>query len=36
MHPLLSILNTIPEYSAALEALRSSQSIAVTGVGQIN
>ena len=36
MHPLLSILNTIPEYTAALEALKVPQSIAVTGVGQIN
>lgn len=36
MHPLLTILNTIPEYTAALEAVRASQSIAVTGVGQIN
>ena len=36
MNPLLSILRTIPEYTAALEALQASQSIAVTGVGQIN
>ena len=36
MNPMLSILRTIPEYTAALEALRAPQSSAVTGVGQIN
>ena len=36
MNPMLSILRTIPEYTAALEALQVPKSIAVTGVGQIN
>ena len=36
MKALLSLLNTIPEYSTALESLRNQESAAITGVGQIN
>ncbi len=36
MEQLLSLLKTIPEYSALLSALRSGESAAVTGIGQIN
>ncbi len=36
MEQLLSILKSIPEYTAALEALNRSQSAAITGIGQIN
>ena len=36
MVTLLSILKSIPEYSALLESLSKGQSAAVTGIGQIN
>ena len=36
MLKLLSILKTIPEYNTMLSALQSSESVAVTGIGQIN
>ncbi len=36
MQQLLSILNTIPEYAAALAGVNGGQSVAVTGIGQIN
>ena len=36
MVALLSILKSIPEYSALLESLSKGQSAAVTGIGQIN
>ncbi len=36
MEKILSLLKTIPEYTALLETLRLSQSAAVTGIGQIN
>ena len=36
MEQLLSLLNTIPEYSALLTAISKGQSAAVTGIGQIN
>ena len=36
MEQLLSLLKTIPEYSAAVSSLNSGKSVAVTGIGQIN
>ena len=36
MEQLLSLLKTIPEYAASVKALRSRESVAVTGIGQIN
>jgi len=36
MEQLLSLLNTIPEYSAAVSALKAGDSVAITGIGQIN
>ena len=36
MEQLLSLLKTIPEYRAALNALLGGESVAVTGIGQIN
>ncbi len=36
MEQLLSLLKTIPEYAGALSALKEGQSVAVTGIGQIN
>ena len=36
MEQLLSLLKTIPEYTAMLDALASGKSAAVTGIGQIN
>ena len=36
MEQLLSLLKTIPEYSAALSSLERNESVAVTGIGQIN
>ena len=36
MEQLLSLLKTIPEYPAMLASLRGGESIAVTGIGQIN
>ena len=36
MEQLLNLLKTIPEYKAALHALSRGESIAVTGIGQIN
>ena len=36
MEKLLSLLKTIPEYSAMVSSLREGSSVAVTGIGQIN
>ena len=36
MEQLLSVLKTIPEYRAALESLDRGESVAITGIGQIN
>ncbi len=36
MEQLISLLNTMPEYSALLEAVSKGQSAAITGIGQIN
>ena len=36
MDKLLSALNSIPEYAAALDSVRSGESVAITGIGQIN
>ena len=36
MEQLLSLLKTIPEYATALSALKSRESVAITGIGQIN
>jgi len=36
MNQLLSLLKTIPEYNALLDALRKGNPAAVTGIGQIN
>ena len=36
MEKLLSVLKTIPEYSTLLESVLQGQSVAVTGIGQIN
>ena len=36
MEQLLSLLKTIPEYRSALAALSNKESVAITGVGQIN
>ena len=36
MEQLLSLLKTIPEYKTKLSALDNGQSVAVTGIGQIN
>ncbi len=36
MEQLLSLLKTIPEYSAAVSALAGGESVAITGIGQIN
>ena len=36
MEQLLSLLKTIPEYKTMLSALQSGESVAVTGIGQIN
>ena len=36
MEQLLSLLKTIPEYKTMLSALHSGESVAVTGIGQIN
>ena len=36
MEQLLSLLKTIPEYAAVLESLSKNESVAVTGIGQIN
>ena len=36
MEQLLSLLKTIPEYKAALSALNGGESVAITGIGQIN
>ncbi len=36
MEQLLSLLKTIPEYAAALTSLKHRQSVAITGIGQIN
>ena len=36
MEQLLSLLKTIPEYKSAVSALSGRESIAITGIGQIN
>ena len=36
MEQLLSLLKTIPEYASAVSALDSGESVAITGIGQIN
>ena len=36
MEKVLSILKTIPEYQAVLQSVGQQQSVAVTGIGQIN
>ena len=36
MEQILSLLKSIPEYSAAVSALRSGENVAITGIGQIN
>ncbi len=36
MEQLLSLLKTIPEYAAALKSLSKGESVAITGIGQIN
>ncbi|MBQ8834397.1 MAG: transcription-repair coupling factor [Oscillospiraceae bacterium] len=36
MEQLLSLLKTIPEYSAMVTALENRENVAVTGIGQIN
>ena len=36
MEKLLSVLNTIPEYSALLDWVNKKEAVAVTGIGQIN
>ena len=36
MEQLLSLLKTIPEYAAMVSSLQGGESVAVTGIGQIN
>ena len=36
MEQLLSLLKTIPEYAAAVASLKKQESVAITGIGQIN
>ena len=36
MEQLLSLLKTIPEYKSAVSALSNQESVAITGIGQIN
>ena len=36
MDHLINILNAIPEFTSALEGLQNKQSVAITGIGQIN
>ena len=36
MEQLLSLLKTIPEFRSTLDALNQNQSVAITGIGQIN
>ncbi len=36
MEKLISVLQNIPEYAAMAESVRSGQTVAVTGIGQIN
>ena len=36
MEQLLSLLQTIPEYAAAVASLKKQESVAITGIGQIN
>ena len=36
MEQLLSVLHTMPEYTAMLESIQKDQSVAVSGIGQIN
>ena len=36
MEQLLSLLTSIPEYASALKALKNGESVAITGIGQIN
>ena len=36
MEQLLSLLKTIPEYNTMISALGNGESVAVTGIGQMN
>ena len=36
MEQLLSLLKTIPEYASAVDAVQDGESVAITGIGQIN
>ena len=36
MEQLLKLLNTIPEYKVAIDSLAKGESVAITGIGQIN
>ena len=36
MEQLLSLLKTIPEYKTMISALQKGESVAVTGIGQMN
>ena len=36
MQQLIDLLKTMPEYAAMVQTLKQSQSVAVTGIGQIN
>ena len=36
MNQLLTVLNSIPEYTALLDSIRNGKTAAVTGIGQIN
>ena len=36
MEQLLNLLNTIPEYTGAVSSLNREESVAITGIGQIN
>ena len=36
MEQLLSLLKTIPEYNSAVSALQNRESVAITGIGQMN
>ena len=36
MEQLLSLLKTIPEYTSAVASLKNRESVAITGIGQIN
>lgn len=36
MQKLLDLLKTMPEYRTAVESLACGESVAITGIGQIN